>query len=266
MKFELQQGDAITTLMRGDRGCANLIYADPPFYSGQDWEMPDGTLAFSDKWSSLDTYLDWLRALCAGMDRALAPGGSVYLHVDPTISHHARFALDATFGAANFMREIVWRIGWVSGYKSTAKNWIRNHDVILYYVKDRANFTFHKEYMPYSAGYKRRDGKPGQGRGFPVEDVWNGSKYDVMDSIQIKSLSTEKTGYPTQKPVALLERIIAASSNVGDVVLDPVCGSGTTAIAALRLGRQPILIDNSPVAIRTVQQRFSCAQTSVRLA
>lgn len=257
MNFELQQRDAIKALSTGDRECANLIYADPPFYSGQDWEMPDGRLAFSDKWPSFGAYVEWLRALCKGMARSLAPGGCVYLHIDPTVSHYARMALDEAFGAENFMREIVWRIGWVSGYKSAAKNWVRNHDVILYYVKDRANFTFHKEYVPYPTDYKRRDGKPGQGQGFPIEDVWNGSKYDTLDSIQIKSLSTEKTGYPTQKPVALLERIVAASSNVGDVVLDPVCGSGTTAVAALRLGRQPILVDSSPVAIQTVRQRFS---------
>src|SRR5208337_251472 len=178
MLFELQEQDAIEALSIGDHEYAKLVYADPPFFSGRDWTLPDGTVAFSDKWPNLGSYVEWLRALCKGMARALDPAGSVYLHVDPTISHHARMALDAAFGADNFIREIVWRIGWVSGYKSAANNWIRNHDVILYYVKDRKNFTFHKEYVPYPADYKRRDGKLGQSQGFPIEDVWNGSKYD----------------------------------------------------------------------------------------
>ena len=121
--------------------------------------------------------------------------------------------MDAIFGMSNFRNEIVWRIGWVSGFKTQKVGWIRNHETLLYYLKSRkAIDTFNKEYLPYPKGYTRRDGKEPTGKGFPIEDTWNCSVGDVMDSIMIKSFSTEKLGYPTQKPLALLERIIKASS------------------------------------------------------
>ncbi len=260
-KLDLRQGDALAVLPTIASGSVHLVYVDPPFYSGRDWVTSDGRHAFSDTWPSLDSYVAWLRRLVVGLHDVLTPNGSLYLHIDPKVSHRARAVLDDVFGPDNFMREIAWRIGWVSGYKSAADNWVRNHDAILYYVKDRQNYVFNKSYVPYPTGYRRRDGKPGSGQGFPIEDVWNVGQHDRLDSIQIKSLSREKSGYPTQKPVALLERIVAASSNPNDVVLDPCGGSGTTAVAALKLGRKAILIDSSPVAVEVARRRLGKPRT-----
>jgi hypothetical protein len=165
--------------------------------------------------------------------------------------------LDEVFGAAAFQREIIWRIGWVSGFKSRAKNWIRNHDVILFYAKGGArSLDFRKEYVGYPAGYVRRDGVPPSGPGYPIEDVWNGSDLDRLDSIQIMSFSREKVGFPTQKNENLVTRIVSASSGPGDIVLDCFVGSGTTAVVAEKLGRRWIACDASPIAIHATRKRL----------
>ena len=191
------------------------------------------------------------------MHRVLKPTGSIYLHCDPTASHYLKILMDSIFGVANFRNEIVWRIGWVSGFKTQKRGWIRNHDTILYYLKtSEAQKFFNKEYIAYPPGYVRRDGKKPTGRGFPIEDTWNCSDQDRLDSIMIKSFSTEKLSYPTQKPVDLLRRIIKASSNKGDVVLDPFCGCGTTIAAAEQLQRSWIGIDITYSAVAAIKERF----------
>ena len=203
--------------------------------------------------SGMMAYLGYMAKRLAVIRRKMKPTASIYLHCDPTASHYLKILMDGIFGAKNFRNEIVWRIGWVSGYKSQKQGWIRNHDIILYYLKtEQAKDRFVKEYIPYPAGYVRRDGKKPKGGGIPIEDTWNCSAADVLDSIMIKSFSKEKVGYPTQKPVALLKRIITASSHEGDLVLDPFCGCGTTVAAAELLGRRWIGIDISAAAIRIV--------------
>jgi DNA modification methylase len=154
-----------------------------------------------------------------------------------------------------FVNEIIWRIGWVSGYKTQANKLIRNHDTIFYYSKGK-NFTFNKEFIPYATDYTRRDGKKPTGKGYPLEDTWNCCKADSLNSIAIVSFSKEKIGYPTQKPLALMERIIKASSNEGDIVLDAFCGGGTTLVAAQRLNRRFIGIDQSVMAITVSRGRI----------
>ena len=144
----------------------------------------------------------------------------------------------------------------MSGFKSRARGWIRNHDTLLFYAKGGRPATFHKEYIPYPPGYVRRDGKPPRGPGYPVEDVWNGSDVDRLDSIQIMSFSGEKVGYPTQKNEALVARIVRASSNPGDLVLDFCVGSGTTAVVAEKLGRRWVACDVSPIAVHTTRKRL----------
>jgi len=190
------------------------------------------------------------------MHRVLKSTGSIYLHCDPTASHYLKIVLDDVFGKNNFRNEIVWRIGWVSGYKTKGNKFIRNHDVILYYTKGN-EFVFNKEYIEYPADYVRRDGKKPSGRGIPIEDTWNCNDGDRLDSIAIKSFSREKTGYPTQKPLALLHRIIKASSNEGDAVLDPFCGCATTCVAAQQLGRKWIGIDVEKQSVNILIERLS---------
>ena len=204
--------------------------------------------------SSLAAYLVNMADRLLAMKAALKPSGSIYLHCDPTASHYLKLIMDAIFEKKNFRNEIVWRIGWVSGYKTRRKGWIRNHDTILYYI-GRGVPVFNKEYIPYPEGYRRRDGKAPRGKGIPFEDTWNCNAADVLDSIMIKSFSTEKLGYPTQKPLALLERIIKASSNPGDLVLDPFCGCGTTLHAAENLDRGWIGVDVSRFAVELMRER-----------
>ena len=192
--------------------------------------------------------------------RVLKPTGSVYLHCDATASHYLKVMLDAIFGTENFRNEVIWRIGWVSGFKTQKRGWIRNHDTLLYYTKTpAAQKVFNKEYLPYPPGYVRRDGSKPKGKGIPIEDTWNCHSGDRLDSIMIKSFSTEKLGYPTQKPLALLERIVKACSNEGDLILDPFCGCGTTLHAAQKLNRRWLGMDISYGAINVVKERLQDA-------
>ncbi len=204
----------------------------------------------------LDAWLTWFHAAVTRLHELLADGGSLYVHLDAHAAHYAKVLLDEVFGADAFQREIVWRIGWVSGFKSRARAWIRNHDTLLFYAKGGRPATFHKEYIPYPDGYLRRDGAPPRGQGYPVEDVWNASELDRMDSIQIVSFSGEKVGYPTQKNESLVARVVRASSNPGDLVLDCFVGSGTTAAVAGKLGRRWIACDASPIAIHATRKRL----------
>ena len=282
-------------VMRGiDSECIDLIATDPPFNKGKDFHATPDSLAagakFQDRWrwdddvegdwidqlqddwpnvwqvvsaarsswgDDLGAFLCFMAVRLVEMHRILKPTGSIYLHCDPTASHYLKQLLDAIFGRKNFRNEIVWRIGWVSGFKTQKRGWIRNHDILLYYVKTQAaTKRFNKEYLPYPEGYVRRDGKKPTGKGIPIEDTWNCHSGDVLDSIMIKSFSKEKTGYPTQKNLDLYERIIKASSNPGEVVLDPFCGCATTPVAAERLGRQWGGVDIWDEAYDQVLQRL----------
>jgi site-specific DNA-methyltransferase (adenine-specific) len=286
-------GDNLDVMKGMNSESVDLIYLDPPFNSNQSYSAPIGSqaagAAFKDAWTfddvkqeeyavlaysnpalyqlistsratydeSMMAYLIMISIRLMEMKRLLKRTGSVYLHCDPIASHYLKLCMDVIFGAKNFRNELIWRIGWVSGFKTQKRGWIRNHDTILYYVASQeATERFNKEYIPYPEGYLRRDGKPPTGKGIPIEDTWNCSDSDRLDSIMIKSFSKEKTGYPTQKPLALLNRIIKASSNEGDVVFDPFCGCATTLVAADRLRRKWIGIDLSHTAGELVVSRF----------
>ena len=261
-------------------GKIDLIYIDPPFATGADFSFraPVGEddsevskepslleeKAYRDTWRhGIASYVSMMSARFGLMRELLSENGSLYVHCDWRVNSHLRIALDDVFGYDCFQREIVWRIGWISGYKSAAKNWIRNHDTVLYYTKDPQKFTFNKEYTPYPPDYVRRDGKKPTGLGYPVEDVWNANPIEhalqggeSLDSIQIKSFSTEKTGYETQKNESVLRRIINASSNPNDLVADFFCGSGTTPAVAEKLGRRWIGCDLGRWAIHLTRKRL----------
>ena len=255
----------LSHLLKEYRGKVDLIYIDPPFDSKADYvkkvkirgEQVEGVgqglfeeKQYTDIWER-DEYLQFMYERLLLMRELLSETGSIYVHMDEKRSHYLKIILDEVFGTENFQREIIWRIGWISGYKSVAKNWIRNHDVILYYSKNKKHLTFNKEYIPYPKGYKRRDGATPEGEGYPIEDTWNSNELDSMDSIQIMSFSGEKRNYPTQKNENLLERIIKASSKKGDVVADFFIGSGTTCGVAQQLGRKWIGCDINLGAIQT---------------
>ena len=262
----------LASLLKEFRGKVDLIYIDPPFDVGADFTMdvPIGeegetapkdqsaleTVAYRDTWGrGADSYIQMMWERLTLMREMLTERGSIYVHVDETVAYLVRCLMDDVFGRENFIREIVWRIGWVSGYKSAAKNWIRNHDTLLFYRKGE-EFTFNKTYIPYPKGYVRRDGAAPTGAGYPIEDTWNCSDLDRLDSIQIKSFSQEKTGYATQKNEDLLERIITASSDAGHLIADFFCGSGTAGAVAERLGRRWLMADLGRFAIHTSRKRL----------
>lgn len=269
---------ALDALLERHAGQVDLCYIDPPFGTGSQFPVAtrvgdarDGepipelrAPAYSDAWQGgLTEFLAMLDPRLRRIHELLAPHGSLYVHVDPTVGHAVKLLCDDVFGPECFQREIVWRIGWVSGFKTRTRNWIRNHDLIFFYVKDPRRFTFNKPLVPYPPGYRRRDGSLPRGRGIPIDDVWNAGESELalsggesLDSIQIKSFSTEKSGYATQKNESLLRRIIAASSNPGDLVVDVFCGSGTTLVAAQRLGRRFVGCDSSFAAVHIARKRL----------
>lgn len=270
----------MSSLLEKFAGKIDLIYIDPPFATGADFTFKTEVgesgenlskeqsaieeKAYRDTWGSgLESYLGMMRDRLAIMRDLLSARGAIYVHLDATVGHYVKGLLDELFGGDAFQREIVWRIGWISGYKSVAKNWIRNHDLILFYVRTPGDFTFNKEYVPYPAGYQRRGGEEATGKGYPIEDVWNANPFEFelkgeqsLDSIQIKSFSQEKTGYATQKNESILQRILKASSNPGDLVADFFCGSGTTLAVAEKLGRRWIGCDLGRWGLHVTRKRL----------
>jgi DNA modification methylase len=241
--------------------CIDLIYLDPPFFSNRRYEVIWGDEAeirsFEDRWKGgIEYYVEWMRDRIVHMHRILKPTGLLYLHCDATASHYLKVMLDHEFGRKNFRNEIVWCY---SGGGIPAKDFPRKHDLIFRYTKSDEYF-YSPVYRPYSAGTVQRGRTQVKGKyfevglrgeGTPIEDWW-------IDVPKITSpTDPEKLGYPTQKSEALLERIIATSSEQGDIVLDPFCGCGTTIAVAEKLQRQWIGIDISPTAVNLMVRRMA---------
>jgi len=262
------------SLLEKFAGKIDLIYIDPPFATGADFRVTSDIgeseealevvkehsaveeKAYRDTWGSgTASYLSMIGDRLRIMRDLLAPNGSIYVHLDWRMSAHVRLLMDDVFGADSFQREIIWRMGWVSGYKTMAKNWIRNHDNILFYVKDPNDFLFNKKYIPYPKGYERWGGRQ-KGQGLAIEDVWGIHVGEGVNSLSVVSFAKENLGYPTQKAEGLLERIIEASSNPGDLVADFFCGSGTTLAVAEKLGRRWIGCDLGRWAIHVTRKRL----------
>ena len=264
---------ALMALNREFHSQVKLAYIDPPFDVGADFKLDvligDGkeelhkdqsvmeAVAYRDAWGKgVDSYYAMMADRIALIKDLLTSDGSFYLHCDWRVAHGLRQICDELFGRDCFQREIIWRIGWVSGYKTKAKNWIRNHDTLLFYTNSNTGFEFNKEYIPYPEGYRRRDGQEPTGPGYAIEDTWNCSELDRMDSIQIMSFNNEKVGYDTQKNENLLERVIKSATSDGDLVLDCFCGSGTSQAVAEKLGRRWIGVDLGRYAIHTTRKRL----------
>ena len=212
----------------------------------------EGLHKFLDE-TPMMAYLATMAIRIIEMHRILKPTGSLYLHCDPTASHYLKIVLDAIFGAKNFRNEIVWayRSGGVS------KNWFgRKHDIILFYTKNSRNI--HTFNVQKERSYNR-DFKPYRFKGVEEFEDSDGRWYtmpsmrDIWEIDMVGRTSNERASYPTQKPIALYKRIIEASSNAGDLVLDPFAGCGTTTIAAEQLGRQWVGIDLTYLAIGAVK-------------
>jgi DNA modification methylase len=267
------QADNLDALRALPDGVVDLVYADPPFatggarrlesirtgvgdrtrrgYGGREyrWEVV-GDVAWDDG-QPLDRHLEAVGARLREIHRVLAPHGSLYLHVDWRTTHHVRLLLDDVFGAERFLNEIIWAYDYGGRSKD---RWPRKHDTILWYAKGDA-WRFEREgieRIPYMAPGLVGPEKAARGK-LPTDVWW---------MTIVPPGSAERTGYPTQKPVRLLERVVAASSRPGDLVLDPYAGSGTTAVAAARLGRRWILVDREPAAVAIARARLAAEEGS----
>ncbi len=282
-RCELIAGDNLATLraLAGERaGQVTLAYLDPPFFTGKTHVrvlrrregrgkiLRSTAPAFDDHWESLPAYLQALRDRVAATRELLAEHGSLVLHVDPKTSHYAKIVCDEVFGSRCFASEIIWRY---RRWPSKTKNFQRVHDVLLRFVKNpRVEPRFHQLYEPLAAstvatwGTQRQRAVVGaagtrthssrtaaESPGAPLGDVW---EIGIIGPV-----ARERTGYPTQKPEALLERLIATCSGPDDLVLDPYAGSGTSLIVGARLQRRVLGIDSSPEALQVIRQRLARA-------
>ena len=212
---------------------------------------------------SMMSYLIMMAVRLIEMERILKPSGSIYLHCDPTASHYLKLLMDAIFGRENFRNEIVWHYRkWSTGKYSFQ----RNHDVILFYAcSNSKERVFNQLYMPRAASTLKRfgdkeivSGHDESGKRLPSKVADRKSRGVRQDDVwAISRVAPVKQLYPTQKPIALLKRIIEASSNEGDIIFDPFCGCATTMVAADRMERQWAGIDLSPLAVKLVNERIS---------
>lgn len=260
-------GDNLEILQDIPAETFRMVYLDPPFNTGRTQERTTrhtrvttegGTVGFGGKRYSHDitsllsyddSFADYWEFLLPRLDecrRVLTDDGTLYLHLDWREAHYAKVALDQLFGRDCFLNEIIWAYDY--GAKST-KRWPTKHDTILVYVKNPTSYFFNSDAVdrePYMAPGLVTEEKRARGK-LPTDVWWH---------TIVSPTGSEKTGYPTQKPLGLLRRMIQASTSVGDTILDPFAGSGTSAHAAAELGRHFIMIDQHPEAIRVMESRL----------
>lgn len=232
---------AISSLLPTYEGKIKLIYIDPPYNTGSD------SFSYNDSFNR-SSWLVFMKNRLEIAKKLLSPNGAIYVQLDYHQVHYAKVLMDEIFGEENFQREIIWRIGWLSGYKTADNNWIRNHDTILFYSKDYKRLDFKKNYIPKEEFKKIAKSNAER---YPIEDVWNGNEYDDLNSIAIVSFSGETVSkmlnpedeVKGQKSEKLIERIVSAHTNEGEYVLDFFGGTGTTAAVALKMGRKFIICE-----------------------
>ncbi len=233
--------DCLDVLSAWPPAVVDLAYLDPPFNTGRKQAAPNA--AYDDAWPSLDAYLDFLQKRVEAVHRVLKPAGSILLHCDWRSSHHLRLLLDQIFGADNFVNHLVWVYG-LGG--SSPRRFARKHDDVLFYGRG-PDCYFDPPLVPATSN--RMKGRLKKAT-------------DVLTIPSINNMAVERTGYPTQKPLALLSLLVNACCPPGGTVLDPFCGSGTTLVAAAASGRSFIGIDVNPDAVRISSCRVRCADHS----
>jgi len=271
-KIEIHLGDNLEVIAKFPDGRFDLVYIDPPFNTGRrqrrtqlrtelaedgdrvGWsEKRYRTTRLASRWFADafgDDYIAFLEPRLEEAHRLLAPTGSFFLHLDFREVHYAKVVLDGIFGRSSFMNEIIWAYDY--GARSRTR-WSPKHDNILWYAKDPARYTFNldaADRIPYMA--PRLVGPEKVARGKTPTDTW----WHTIVSPNGK----EKTGYPTQKPLGIVERLVAVHSNPGDRLLDFFAGSGTLGAAALRLGRDATLVDDNPEAVAVMRARLPGAR------
>ena len=259
-------GDNLQVLSSLAEASVDLVYMDPPFATGTARKSSSG-FRYDDRFGALGAYLAWLVPCLAAVQRILAPSGSLFVHLDWRAVHYAKVELDQLFGAERFVNEIIWCYS-VGG--KSARSFGHKHDTILWYAKSSAYAFFPDavriprkpgSHMRVEADAKgrpvqvKRDRRTGKEYRYPVhagkipEDYWT-------DIETLNRGDRERSGWPTQKPEALLARIILAASAPGALVVDPCCGGGTTGVVAQRLGRRFLMADSSPEAVQVTWSRL----------
>ena len=236
------------------KGKVKLIYIDPPYNTGAD------SFGYNDKFNR-STWLTFMRTRLELSKILLSRDGALYVQLDFHQAHYAKVLLDEVFGEENFQREIIWRIGWLSGYKTADNNWIRNHDTILFYSKDATQMTFNKYYIPKK---EYKSFAQSNSERYPIENVWNGNEYDDLNSIAIVSFAGETVSkllnpddeVKGQKSEKLIERIIKAHTSEGDLVLDFFGGTGTTAAVCLKTKRKFIIAEQLDKHVDIIKRRL----------
>ena len=272
METEVHQGDCIDILRSRAGAGIDLVYLDPPFFTQRKQRLKtrdrSQEFSFDDHWNSISHYASFLCDRIAELHRVLKSTGSIFFHCDKTASHVARIILDEVFGAERFQSEIIWSY---KRWSNSARKLLPAHQTIIFYAKSRG-YKFNPIFKDYSSTTnvdqilqrRSRDAAnksvyardqngdviiSGSKRGVPLSDVW--------EIPFLNPKAKERTGYPTQKPVLLLEQIICLATDEGDIVLDPFCGSGTTLVAAKLLGRSAIGIDASAEAVKLTRRRLA---------
>jgi DNA modification methylase len=268
-------GDNLEVLAKFPEKSVDLIYADPPFFSNKAYEIIWGNGAemkvYEDRWKGgINVYIEWMKERLWQCYQVLKDTGTIYLHCDWHASHRLRVAMDDIFDERNFLNEIIWCYAGPSG---TQQCFPRKHDTIFFYAKGKEHI-WNPPHIPHKSGLhnvgkifnkQETDAETAQevanleSLGKKIEDWW-------IDIYPVDRVRQERLGYPTQKPEALLKRIIEASSNKDDIVLDPFCGCGTTLVVAHQLGRKWIGIDVSPIACNLMKDRLNkVGATDVRI-
>jgi site-specific DNA-methyltransferase (adenine-specific) len=273
---ELRRGDCREVLPALAAGSARLAYLDPPFFTQRVQRLaprdtgPEGGTGFefSDLWSGQREYAVFLQQCLSEVHRVLSPDGAVFFHCDRRAAHVARGVLDQIFGARQFRNEIIWQY---RRWSNAQRALLPAHQTIYHYSKS-GEYVFHPMFVEYSPATNidqilQRRTRDARGKAVYARDeagrVLNGGAKkgvplgDVWDIPYLNPKAKERVGYPTQKPVLLLQRIIELASDPGDLVLDPCCGSGTTLVAAQLLGRRSLGIDASQPAIALARQRLA---------
>ncbi len=267
----LINGDSLDAMKKVEDNQVDLIYLDPPFFTQDIQKLSsrknEEEYSFSDKWNCMDDYLEYMRIRLWECKRILKDTGSIFVHCDRNACHYLKILLDQLFGISNFQSEIVWCY---KRWSNSKKGLLNNHQIIFFYSKS-SRFKFNKIYTGYSETtnidqilqerVRDENGKSvykcdengeviiGKSKkGVPLSDVW--------DIPYLNPKAKERVGYPTQKPVILLEQIIKLVTDENDIVLDPFMGSGTTPVAAKRLNRRYIGIDISKKAVALAEMRI----------
>ncbi|MGD1085263.1 MAG: site-specific DNA-methyltransferase [Verrucomicrobiota bacterium] len=271
MASEVCHGDCLDVVRDRAAESVDLVYVDPPFFTRKTHSLVTRdratTFQFSDEWESLVEYIEFLRIRLKEFRRALKASGSLFFHCDSNASHHIRRLLDDLFDETMFRSEIIWHY---RRWSNSQRNPMPSHQTIFFYTKTD-DYQYHQLFDDYSpstnvdqilqrrgrdkhgkAVYARDDSgnviQDGHKKGVPIADVW--------DIPLLNPKAKERVGYPTQKPILLLERIIGLVTSPGDFVLDPFTGSGTTLVAAELLGRNSLGVDVAPEAVQLARQRL----------